>query len=111
VPDAAVNGAHIERLWNTSSISFPRLEAEAILLLLSERGLCASAGAACASGSLEPSPVLKALGIPPEFAHGTVRFSLSRETTPREIDDAVQIVAECIARLRESMRNLPSRIG
>jgi cysteine desulfurase len=95
-------GTH-NRLWNTSSIGFPRLEAEAILLLLSEQGLCASAGAACASGSLEPSPVLKALGIPPEVAHGTVRFSLSRDTTQQELDQAVAIITESTGRLRQSM--------
>ena len=125
VPDAVVNGRgsptlrvgfsgeehHAERggtltqtrLWNTSSIGFPRLEAEALLLLLSERGVCASAGAACASGSLEPSPVLRAMGVPPEVAHGTLRFSLSRETTAAEVDEAVRIVVECVGRLRESM--------
>ncbi len=115
VPDAVVNGVERNatpgsesrgtqtRLWNTSSIGFPRLEAEALLLLLSERGVCASAGAACASGSLEPSPVLRAMGVPPEVAHGTLRFSLSRETTAEEVDEAVRIVVECVGRLRESM--------
>ncbi len=103
VPDAVVNGRGAERLWNTSSIGFPRLEAEALLLLLSERGVCASAGAACASGSLEPSPVLKAMGIPPEVAHGTLRFSLSRETAESELDQAVEIIADCVNRLRRSM--------
>ena len=74
-----------------------------MLLLLSERGVCASAGAACASGSLEPSPVLRAMGVPPEVAHGTLRFSLSRETTDAEVDEAVRIVGECVGRLRASM--------
>ena len=99
----AERGGTQERLWNTSSIGFPRLEAEAMLLLLSERGVCASAGAACASGSLEPSPVLRAMGVPPEVAHGTLRFSLSRETTDAEVDEAVRIVGECVGRLRASM--------
>jgi cysteine desulfurase len=103
IPDAHINGEHSPRLWNTSSIGFPRLEAEALLLLLSERGVCASAGAACASGSLEPSPVLKALNIPPEIAHGTLRFSLSRTTTREELDGAVGIIADAVARLRQSM--------
>lgn len=88
------------RLWNTTNIAFPRLEAEALLLLLSERGLCASAGAACSSGSLDPSPVLLAMGVPEELAHGSLRFSLSRETTDAEVDDAVNVVAECVAKLR-----------
>lgn len=91
------------RLWNTTSLAFPRLEAEALLLLMSEKGLCASAGAACSSGSLEPSPVLLAMGIAPELAHGSVRFSLSRETTQEEIDAAAAIVVECVQRLRRSM--------
>ena len=74
-----------------------------MLLLLSERGVCASAGAACASGSLEPSPVLRAMGVPPEVAHGTLRFSLSRETSQQEVDEASRIVVECVGRLRKSM--------
>ncbi|HVU63295.1 MAG TPA: cysteine desulfurase family protein [Phycisphaerales bacterium] len=106
VPDAHVNGQNSARLWNTSSIGFPRLEAEALLLLLSERGVCASAGAACASGSLEPSPVLRALNIPPEIAHGTLRFSLARTTTWEELGAAVEIIAECVARLRQSMSDV-----
>ncbi|MBS0190084.1 MAG: cysteine desulfurase family protein [Phycisphaerales bacterium] len=101
-PGAVVNGAGAPRLWNTSNIGFPRLEAEAILLALSERGVCASAGAACASGSLDPSPVLRAMGIAPEVAHGSVRFSLSRQTTREEIDRAVEIAIRCVNSLRAS---------
>jgi len=100
-PGAAVNGPADPgaRLWNTTNIGFPRLEAEALLLLLSERGLAASAGAACSSGSLDPSPVLLAMGVAPELAHGSVRFSLGRETTEDEIDRAAEIVAACVRRL------------
>jgi cysteine desulfurase len=97
---ASINGVGAERVWTTSNIAFNRLEAETILLLLSERGVCASAGAACSSGSLEPSPVLLAMGIAPELAHGSVRFSLSRFTTEAEIDRALEIIAASIARLR-----------
>lgn len=103
VPDAVVNGTIAQRLWNTTNIGFPRLEAEALLLLLSERGVCASAGAACSSGSLDPSPVLLAMGVPPEIAHGSLRFSLSKETTQDEVDEAAAIVAESVKRLRVSM--------
>lgn len=103
LPDAVVNAATAKRLWNTTNIAFPRLEAEAILLLLSERGVCASAGAACSSGSLDPSPVLLAMGVPPELAHGSVRFSLSRETTGAEVEEAAAIVIDCLRRLRGSM--------
>ncbi|MBL8745259.1 MAG: aminotransferase class V-fold PLP-dependent enzyme [Phycisphaerae bacterium] len=101
IPSARVNGA-ADRLWNTSNIGFPTLEAEALLLLLSERGVCASAGAACSSGSLDPSPVLMAMGVPPEYAHGSVRFSLGRETTESDVDEAAEILIECVARLQQS---------
>jgi cysteine desulfurase len=102
LPEAVVNGknARTGRLWNTSSIGFPRLEAQAVLLGLSERGVYASAGAACSSGSLEPSPVLLAMGVPEAVAHGTVRFSLSRETTREEVDLAVAAVVAVVERLR-----------
>lgn len=99
---AVVNSGGAPRLWNTSNIAFPKLEAEAILLALSERGLCASAGAACASGSLEPSPVLLAMGIDPKLAHGSVRFSLSKWTTEQEIDEAAALVIRCVESLRAS---------
>lgn len=101
--DASVNGGGVARLWNTTNVAFPRLEAEAILLLLSERGIYASAGAACSSGSLEPSPVLLAMGIPPERAHGSIRLSLSRLTTAADVDHALQEIPECIAKLRRGM--------
>ncbi len=109
VPDAVVNGPAssdpMRRLWNTTNIAFPRLEAEALLLLLSEHlpGVCCSAGAACSSGALEPSPVLRAMGIAPETAHGALRFSTSRLTTADEIDEAVRAVNACVERLRASM--------
>jgi cysteine desulfurase len=102
VSGALVNGAACPRVWNTTNIGFPRLEAEALLLLLSERGVFASAGAACSSGSLEPSPVLLAMGIPEAIAHGSLRFSLSKETTDAEIDDAAEIVAAAAAQLARS---------
>jgi cysteine desulfurase len=105
IPDARVNGptAPDARLWNTTNIAFPRLEAEALLLLLSERGVCASAGAACSSGSLEPSPVLLAMGVPDTEAHGSLRFSLSRHTTPDELDTAVRTVIDAVRTLKRSM--------
>jgi cysteine desulfurase len=103
IADTSVNGDVEHRLPNTSNISFARLEAEAILLLLSERDVCASAGAACSSGSLEPSHVLQAMKIDSRRAHGAIRFSLSRYTTEREIDRTLEIVPEVIARLRAVM--------
>ena len=99
----AVNGLGAPRIAGTSNIAFIGLEAEAILLMLSERGVCASAGAACASGSMEPSPVLEAMGLPPEQIYGSVRFGLSRETTDDEVGRAVRIVVDVITRLREPL--------
>jgi cysteine desulfurase len=100
IDETAVNGRTDQRLPNTTNIGFARLEAEAILLLLSERGICASAGAACSSGSLEPSHVLRAMKIDEKFAHGAVRFSLSRFTTDEEIDRAIEVLPAVISRLR-----------
>src|SRR4051794_27651731 len=100
IDGAAVNGSTARRLPNTTNIGFPRLEAEAILLLLSEQGVCASAGAACSSGSLEPSHVLRAMGIDEKIAHGAIRFSLSRYTTEEEVDRALAVLPAVIERLR-----------
>jgi cysteine desulfurase len=95
-----VNGRTDQRVPNTTNIGFARLEAEAILLLLSEQGICASAGAACSSGSLEPSHVLRAMKIDERIAHGAVRFSLSRFTIEAEIDRALQVLPAVIQKLR-----------
>jgi cysteine desulfurase len=100
IPDTHINGSRDARLPNTTNIGFSRLEAEAILLLLSEQGVCASAGAACSSGSLEPSHVLRAMKIDDKIAHGAIRFSLSRYTTSEEITKAMEILPSIIARLR-----------
>jgi cysteine desulfurase len=101
-PDARINAAEADRLWNTTNIAFPGLEAEAILLALSERGLAASAGAACSSGSLEPSPVLLAMGIPEAWAHGSVRFSLGRGTTEAQVREAAQRIELAVKAVRGS---------
>lgn len=100
IDDSHLNGSAEFRLPNTTNIGFARLEAEAILLLLSEQGVCASAGAACSSGSLEPSHVLKAMAIVPRIAHGAIRFSLSRYTTDSEIDRTLDLLPQIIRRLR-----------
>ena len=100
---AVVHGAAAPRMPNTSNIGFPRLEAEAMLVVLSEAGVYASAGAACSSGSLDPSPVLLAMRVPPELAHGSVRFSLSDETTDEEVDEAIVRIAAAHAKLSRSM--------
>ena len=103
LPDTTINGggAASSRLWNTSNLGFPGLEAEAILMGLSEKGVCASAGAACSSGSLDPSPVLLAMGVPEPIAHGSIRFSLSRHTTGEEIDRTIVIVPQIVQKLRK----------
>src|SRR4051812_20680480 len=100
IDTAAVNGSTAHRLPNTTNIGFAQLEAEAILLLLSEQGVCASAGAACSSGSLEPSHVLRAMAIDEKLAHGAIRFSLSRYTTEAEIDRVMEVLPCVIERLR-----------
>ena len=100
IDDAHINGDVELRLPNTTNIGFARLEAEAILLLLSEQGVCASAGAACSSGSLEPSHVLRAMKIDERIAHGAIRFSVSRYTTDAEIDRALEVLPPIIERLR-----------
>ena len=101
IPNGRINGGDAERLPNTTSIAFEFVEGEAILLLLSEKGICASSGSACTSGSLEPSHVLRAMGVPFTCAHGSIRFSLSRFTTEEEIDAVIRELPPIIARLRE----------
>jgi cysteine desulfurase len=94
------NGDPDKRLPNTTSISFEYIEGEAILLLLSRVGIAASSGSACTSGSLEPSHVLRAMDIPYTAAHGTIRYSLSRETTEAEVDWVIAQTPPIIAQLR-----------
>jgi cysteine desulfurase len=103
IANSHVIGRTDNRVPNTTNIGFSRLEAEAILLLLSEQNVCASAGSACSSGSLEPSPVLQAMRVDEKIAHGAIRFSLSRYTTDREIDGALEVLPGVIAKLRAVM--------
>ena len=101
IPHAMVNGDPKNRLPNTSSIAFEYVEGEAILLMMNEYGICASSGSACTSGSLEPSHVLRAMGVPFTAAHGSIRFSLSRYNTEDEIDKILEVLPPIIGRLRE----------
>jgi cysteine desulfurase len=101
IPNSRVNGNRYARLPNTTNISFEFIEGEGILLLLDEFGICASSGSACTSGSLQPSHVLRAMGVPFTMAHGSVRFSLSTYTTAEEIDFVIEKLPPIIARLRE----------
>ena len=101
VPNSRVNGDVSSRLPNTSSISFEFVEGEAILLMMDEFGICASSGSACTSGSLQPSHVLRAMGVPFTMAHGSIRFSLSIYNTEEEIDFVIDKVPPIIERLRD----------
>ncbi len=100
-PDPRVNGHKTLRLPNTTNMSFEFVEGEAILLLLNEKGICASSGSACTSGSLEPSHVLRAMGVPFTAVHGSVRLSLSRYNTMEEVDYIIEHLPPIIRRLRE----------
>jgi cysteine desulfurase len=101
IPHSFVNGDIENRLPNTTSISFEYIEGEAILLMMDQFKICASSGSACTSGSLEPSHVLRAMGVPYEAAHGTVRFSLSIYNNEEEIDFVIEKMPSIISRLRE----------
>ena len=101
VPHSFVTGDPTNRLPNTLNIAFEYIEGEAILLLMNKAGIAASSGSACTSGSLEPSHVMKAMGIPYTAAHGTVRFSLSRYNTPEEIERVIEAVPPIVAKLRK----------
>ncbi|MBN1845541.1 MAG: cysteine desulfurase NifS [Sedimentisphaerales bacterium] len=107
--DARVNGDREHRVPNTTNISFEYVEGEAILLLLDRLGICASSGSACTSGSLEPSHVLRAMGVPFTAVHGSIRFSLSRYTTDREVDTVIREMPAVIRRLREISMFHPER--
>lgn len=100
-PYTRVNGGNQPRLPNTANISFEYIEGEAILLLLDELNIAASSGSACTSGSLEPSHVLRAMGVPFTLVHGSIRFSLSRFNTKDEINYVIEHMPPIINRLRE----------
>jgi cysteine desulfurase len=100
IPQSRVNGDTADRLPNTTNISFEYVEGEAILLLMNEHGICASSGSACTSGSLQPSHVLRAMGVPFTMAHGSIRFSLSIYNTEEEIDFVIDKMPPIIERLR-----------
>ena len=101
IPQVRINGDPEHRLPNTTNISFEFIEGESILMLLDMFGICASSGSACTTGSLEPSHVLRAMGIPYTAAHGAIRFSLSRYNTEAEVDFVLEKLPPIIARLRE----------
>jgi len=100
IPNSRVNGDRVNRLPNTTNISFEFVEGEGILLMMDEFGICASSGSACTSGSLQPSHVLRAMGVPFTMAHGSIRFSLSVYNTDEEIDLVVEKLPAIIETLR-----------
>jgi cysteine desulfurase len=101
IPKSLLNGHKTERLPNTSNISFEYVEGEAILLHMNRHNICASSGSACTSGSLEPSHVLRAMGVPFTAAHGSIRFSLSVYNTEQEIDFVLEKMPAIIHSLRQ----------
>ena len=101
IPDSFVNGSKEVRIPNTTSITIPGIEAETLLIRLSQAGIAASSGSACLTGALEPSHVLEAMGVPDALSRSSLRFSLSRFTTSGEIDFALQIIPELVHELRQ----------
>jgi cysteine desulfurase len=108
-PDCFINGDKDHRLPNTANISFEYIEGEAILLLLDSYGVCASSGSACTSGSLEPSHVLRAMGVPFTAAHGSIRFSLSRYNTQADVDLVIAKMPEIVTKLRGLSPFVPAK--
>ena len=100
IPDCEVNGGGTTRLPNTTNIGFKYIEGEAILFMLNQHGICASSGSACTSGSLDPSHVLTAMGLPYTILHGSIRFSLSRFTTEDDIQQVVNVMPGIVEKLR-----------
>ena len=100
IPGVSLNGSSVRRLPGNVNVSFSGISAEALLIVLDRRGIAASAGSACASGSLSPSHVLTAIGLPEDAARSTVRLSLSDETTEEEIREAAGIIREEVLRMR-----------
>ena len=100
IENVRVNGGGAERLPNSLNISFEYVEGESILIFLSEKGICASSGSACTSGSLDPSHVLLAMRVPLTFAHGSIRFSFSVYNTEEDVDAVIKELPEIIKKLR-----------
>lgn len=101
IPYCRLNGDPADRLPNNANFSFRFIEGESLLIMLDMKGICASSGSACTSGSLDPSHVLLAIGLPHEIAHGSLRLTLGEETTREDIDYVVDSLKEIVARLRE----------
>ena len=100
IPYSRLNGHEEDRLPNNANFCFRFIEGESLLILLDQQGICASSGSACTSGSLDPSHVLLAIGLPHEIAHGSLRLTLSEETTREDINFTVDAIAKIVERLR-----------
>ena len=100
VPYARLNGHRTKRLPNNVNISFQFIEGESMLIMLDMKGICASSGSACTSGSLDPSHVLLAIGLPHEIAHGSLRMTLGEENTMEEMDYVADQIKEIVTKLR-----------
>jgi len=100
IPDTILNGDPVKRLPGNVSVCFKYIEGESILLMLDQLGICASSGSACTSGSLEPSHVLLAIGLPHEIAHGSLRLSFSKDNTGKEVDYLLEVLPGIIEKLR-----------
>ena len=100
IPNSRLNGDPVKRLPNNCNISFEFIEGESLLIMLDMKGICASSGSACTSGSLDPSHVLLAIGLPHEKAHGSLRLTLSEEITKEDVDFVVEQIKAIVDRLR-----------
>jgi len=101
IPDSQINAARAPRTPNTANLTFPGIEGEALVIALDLKGVCVSTGAACSSGSVEPSHVLTAIGLSAEDARASIRFSLGRHTTEAEINYVLDAVPAAVSQLRK----------
>ena len=101
IPYSRLNGHRKDRLPNNANFSFRFIEGESLLIMLDGKGICASSGSACTSGSLDPSHVLLAIGLPHEIAHGSLRLTINEEITKEDIDYVVESLKEIVGRLRD----------
>ena len=100
IPYTRINGGRANRLPNNANFAFQFIEGESLLIMLDSKGICGSSGSACTSGSLDPSHVLLAIGLPHEIAHGSLRLTMSEENTKEEMDFVVDSIREIVERLR-----------
>ncbi|HSK64925.1 MAG TPA: aminotransferase class V-fold PLP-dependent enzyme, partial [Pyrinomonadaceae bacterium] len=100
IPEVVMNGDRAQRLPHLSNISFRYIEGEGLLINLDLQGVAVSTGSACSSGTLEPSPVIRALGVDDEIARGSIRFSFGKDNTDADVDYVVEVLAQAVARLR-----------